>query len=127
MICPCCGVCVSSGEKYCGGCGSPLAWQCAACQTHNRAGRRFCFECGAAISAPHDRVTRPGSLTGVAERRVLTVLMADLVNSTSLGMRLDPEDLRGAVHAYHRTVADLADKYRGFIARYMGDGVLLYF
>jgi class 3 adenylate cyclase len=42
-------------------------------------------------------------------------------------MRLDPEDLRGAVHAYHRTVADLADKYRGFIARYMGDGVLLYF
>src|SRR5712692_1225953 len=62
-----------------------------------------------------------------AERRQLTVMFCDLVGSTELSARLDPEDLREVVAAYHRTVADVIRSFDGFVAKYMGDGVLVYF
>jgi len=62
-----------------------------------------------------------------AERRQLTVMFCDLVGSTALSSRLDPEDLRGIIGAYHRCVAETAEGFDGFVARYMGDGVLVYF
>jgi len=62
-----------------------------------------------------------------AERRQLTVMFCDLVGSTSLSARLDPEDLRGIIGAYHRCVAEIVEGFGGFVARYMGDGVLVYF
>jgi class 3 adenylate cyclase/predicted ATPase len=62
-----------------------------------------------------------------AERRQLTVMFCDLVGSTSLSARLDPEDLRGIIGAYHRCVTEIVEGFGGFVARYMGDGVLVYF
>src|SRR5258707_2582731 len=62
-----------------------------------------------------------------AERRQLTVMFCDLVGSTALSARLDPEDLREVVAAYHRAVADVVASFDGFVAKYMGDGVLAYF
>jgi len=62
-----------------------------------------------------------------AERRQLTVMFCDLVGSTALSARLDPEDLRGVIGAYHRGVTEIAEGFGGFVARYMGDGVLVYF
>jgi class 3 adenylate cyclase/predicted ATPase len=62
-----------------------------------------------------------------AERRQLTVMFADLVGSTALSTRLDPEDLREIISAYHRCCAGQIEKFGGFVARYMGDGVLAYF
>src|SRR5215471_15269560 len=62
-----------------------------------------------------------------AERRQLTVMFCDLVGSTALSARLDPEDLREVIAAYHRTVADIVRRFDGFVAKYMGDGVLVYF
>jgi class 3 adenylate cyclase/predicted ATPase len=62
-----------------------------------------------------------------AERRQLTVMFADLVASTALSTRLDPEDLREIIGAYHRCCAGQIEKFGGFVARYMGDGVLAYF
>ena len=62
-----------------------------------------------------------------AERRQLTVMFCDLVGSTPLSVRLDPEDLREIVGAYHRCVADTVGRFAGFVAKYMGDGVLIYF
>ena len=59
-----------------------------------------------------------------AERRQLTVMFCDLVGSTALSARLDPEDLRGIIGAYHRCVAETIAGFDGFVARYMGDGVL---
>jgi class 3 adenylate cyclase/predicted ATPase len=61
------------------------------------------------------------------ERRQLTVMFCDLVGSTALSARLDPEDLRGIIGAYHRCVTDVVEGCGGFVARYMGDGVLVYF
>src|SRR6202011_3623224 len=65
--------------------------------------------------------------TAVAERRQLTVMFCDLVGSTGLATCLDPEDLREIIGAYHRAVAETVPGFDGFVAKYMGDGVLIYF
>src|SRR5262249_44797269 len=62
-----------------------------------------------------------------AERRQLTVMFCDLVGSTPLSTRFDPDDLREIVGAYHRCVTDTVARFGGFVAKYMGDGVLIYF
>ena len=62
-----------------------------------------------------------------AERRQLTVMFCDLVGSTALSTRFDPEDLRELIGDYHRAVADTVGRFDGFVAKYMGDGVLIYF
>jgi class 3 adenylate cyclase/predicted ATPase len=67
------------------------------------------------------------SETTSAERRQLTVMFCDLVGSTALAARLDPEDLREVIGAYHKSVAEVVARFAGFIAKYMGDGVLVYF
>jgi class 3 adenylate cyclase len=68
-----------------------------------------------------------GSALSGAERRQLTVMFCDLVGSTELATRLDPEDLREVIAAYHRAVAGVVAGFDGFVAKYMGDGVLVYF
>src|ERR1700746_1840513 len=62
-----------------------------------------------------------------AERWQLTVMFCDLVGSTALSTRFDPEDLRELIGEYHRAVADTVGRFDGFVAKYMGDGVLIYF
>jgi class 3 adenylate cyclase len=71
--------------------------------------------------------TAPTKPQDFAERRQLTVLFCDLVGSTALSARLDPEDLRGIIGAYHRCCTELVERNGGFVAKYMGDGVLAYF
>ena len=68
-----------------------------------------------------------GTVGAEAERRQLTVMFCDLVGSTPLSQRFDPEDLREIVGAYHRCVTDTVGRFGGFVAKYMGDGVLVYF
>ncbi|MGY3530652.1 adenylate/guanylate cyclase domain-containing protein [Bradyrhizobium sp. USDA 4452] len=67
------------------------------------------------------------SVSDTAERRQLTVMFCDLVGSTALSTQLDPEDLRKIIGAYHRTCAAVVEQNGGFVAKYMGDGVLVYF
>jgi class 3 adenylate cyclase/predicted ATPase len=62
-----------------------------------------------------------------AERRQITVMFSDLVGSTALSTMMDPEDLREVVSAYHKCVADVVRRFGGFVAQYLGDGVLVYF
>lgn len=62
-----------------------------------------------------------------AERRQVTVMFSDLVGSTALSARMDPEDLREVISAYQKCVADTVQRFGGFVAKYMGDGVLIYF
>src|SRR5215471_2909643 len=63
----------------------------------------------------------------IAERRQVTVLFCDLVGSTALSARMDPEDLREVIAAYQKCVAEVVSRFNGFVARYIGDGVLVYF
>src|SRR5215471_19078628 len=67
------------------------------------------------------------SLLDAAERRQVTVMFSDLVGSTALSARMDPEDLREVISAYQRCVAETVGRFGGFVAKYMGDGVLVYF
>ncbi len=76
--------------------------------------------------------TEPAVGTGpksqdTAERRQVTVMFSDLVGSTALSVRMDPEDLREVISAYQTCVAETVRRFGGFVANYMGDGVLVYF
>ena len=90
------------------------------------------FRCPASRPQPH-RPGRASCLPGAlasrleAERRQLTVLFCDLVDSTALASQLDPEDLREVVRAYQDTCAKVIARFEGHIAQYLGDGLLVYF
>src|SRR6516164_2395366 len=90
--------------------------------------RRRLLDAIAALNTPEEPppTAAPASVRE-AERRHLTVMFCDLVGSTALSQRFDPEDLREVIDAYHRCVADTVDGFAGFVAKYMGDGVLVYF
>jgi class 3 adenylate cyclase len=91
------------------------------------------LECGQKLAATPAKpaITATASLAprteGSAERRQLTVMFVDLVGSTALSAGLDPEDMREIIGAYHRCCAEQITKAGGFVAKYMGDGVLAYF
>ena len=133
-ICPGCKAEIPDGSRFCPQCGAPQALNCAACGHVNAAGSRFCAQCGAKLgadapaaapaAAPPAPAPRAGSS---AERRQLTVMFCDLVGSTALSTRLDPEDLRDVIAAYHKCAAEWSTRFGGFVAKYMGDGVLVYF
>src|SRR5262249_41318624 len=72
------------------------------------------------VAATEGSVTAP-------ERRQLTVMFCDLVGSTALSAKLDPEELREVIAAYHRCVSESVRRFDGLVAKYMGDGVLVYF
>src|SRR5215510_9864553 len=127
MLCVRCGASVANDKKFCGDCGSPLPWQCSACGSGNPPDKRFCGDCGAPRGAKTNAATPVGVASPLPERRHLSVMFIDLVGSTELGERLDPEDLRKVIEAFHGAVKSLVIRFEGFIARYMGDGVLVYF
>jgi class 3 adenylate cyclase/predicted ATPase len=86
---------------------------------------RAAVETAAPAAASPARGPRP--LDAAAERRQLTVMFCDLVGSTALAARLDPEELREVIGAYHQCVAAAVRRFDGLVAKYMGDGVLVYF
>src|SRR5712671_411157 len=75
----------------------------------------------------NDNLATNKAAKDTAERRQVTVMFSDLVGSTALSARLDPEDLREVISAYQRCVANTVRHFGGFVARYMGDGVLIFF
>ncbi len=81
---------------------------------------------GAAPTLPQPALTEPKP-QDTAERRQVTVMFSDLVGSTALSARMDPEDLREVISAYQKCVAETVRRFDGFVAKYMGDGVLVYF
>ena len=115
MECPSCRAEVPEDRRFCTECGAPLPSPCPSCGCLNPLVSKFCGDCGAKL----------GPMS--AERRQLTVMFCDLVGSTALASRLDPEDLRDVIGAYHRCVAETVRRFDGFVAKYMGDGVLVYF
>jgi class 3 adenylate cyclase/predicted ATPase len=79
-----------------------------------------------APKSPQPALTEPRPLD-TAERRQVTVMFSDLVGSTALSARIDPEDLREVISAYQKCVAEAVQRFGGYVAKYMGDGVLVYF
>ena len=79
-----------------------------------------------AVASAASAATEPNP-KGTAERRQVTVMFSDLVGSTALGGRMDPEDFREVICAYQKCVTETVQRFGGFVAKYMGDGVLVYF
>ena len=77
--------------------------------------------------APKTVSTGEAKAQDTAERRQVTVMFSDLVGSTALSARMDPEDLREIISAYQRCVSETVRRFGGYVAKYMGDGVLVYF
>src|SRR5215471_10511720 len=130
MRCPSCMAENTGTRRFCHQCGSALPVPCPACGFENEAVARFCGGCGKPMeeaAAPSAPTATPVARTDSAERRQLTVMFCDLVGSTPLATRYDPEDLSEVIAAYHRSVAGVVTAFDGFVGRYMGDGVLVYF
>ena len=143
--CPRCQHVNPAEAQLCTVCAAPLAMRCPTCGQDTLPGEAFCQACATALPStmsspamspqdapavrPRARVApSPGALASPeAERRQLTVLFCDLVDSTTLAGHLDPEDLREVVRAYHQTCAAVMHQYDGYLAQYLGDGVLVYF
>jgi class 3 adenylate cyclase/predicted ATPase len=122
MRCHACGTENEDGRKFCGECGAPLAVVCASCGTRNSPGAKFCGECGATLgtSAP----ARPQAPEPVAERRLVSVLFADLVGFTTVSEARDPEDVRELLSRYFDTCRTLIARYGGTVEKFIGDAVM---
>jgi class 3 adenylate cyclase len=84
-------------------------------------------ELSGSVQSPPQPVKSEPKPHDTAERRQVTVMFSDLVGSTALSARMDPEDLREVISAYQKCVAETVQHFGGFVAKYMGDGVLVYF
>jgi class 3 adenylate cyclase len=114
----------STGSLCCVGCGAALPMVCRSCHYVNVIGARFCSGCGRQLdSLPGGQVTEHGP----AERRQISVVFCDLVNSSVLAARTDPEDFRDLLLAYQRRCTEVIARYEGHVAQYLGDGLLVYF
>src|SRR5215510_14318607 len=142
MRCARCGFENAKGLKFCTECGTRLQQSCPSCGFENTPQAKFCGECGTALtgqpstSSLRDQATAHGEpptpraavpRAAEAERRQLTVMFCDLVGSTALSARLDPEDYRAVVQHYHATCDTSIARYDGHVAQHLGDGLLVYF
>ena len=100
---------------------------CPACGTATPPAAKFCAQCGTSLSAAPRAPPALPSRAAEAERRQLTVMFVDLVGSTALAGRLDPEEMGGLLRAYQNAVAGEVVRFEGYVAKFMGDGVLAYF
>jgi len=118
----------AASRRFCAECGAPLPLPYPDCGFENEPTAKFCGGCGKPLGGTAAAIP-PAAPPRVdtAERRQLTVMFCDLVGSTALASRLDPEDLREVIGAYHHCVAETISRFDGFVAKYMGDGVLAYF
>src|SRR5947207_1434366 len=122
-MCSHCGVENAAGRKFCGGCGAPLAVGCPACGAANEPGMRFCGDCGSALAADAAGAA-PAAPAKAAERRLVSVLFADLVGFTSLAESRDPEEVRELLSRYFDTCRRLIGIYGGTVEKFIGDAFM---
>ena len=120
--CAACGTDNVAGRKFCGGCGAPLARSCPSCGSANEPGMRFCGECGSALDEAAPTRQQPAAAT--AERRLVSVLFADLVGFTPLSESRDPEEVRELLSRYFDVCRRLIEIYGGTVEKFIGDAVM---
>jgi class 3 adenylate cyclase/tetratricopeptide (TPR) repeat protein len=130
MRCPSCNAENRADAKFCGECGSPFGISCPACGAGNEAGRKFCYECGAALAAAP--TTEPAAAPAPApareepasERRLVSVVFADLVGFTGLSETRDSEEVRELLSRYFELARTLIARYGGTVEKFIGDAVM---
>ena len=133
VTCSTCGSANEAGRKFCGECGTRLAVACPACGAGNAPTARFCGECGTALPAATGAATAgPGTaptgpvpnLSPIAERRLVSVLFADLVGFTTLSEGRDPELVRELLSRYFDLARDVVERHGGMVEKFIGDAVM---
>jgi ribosomal protein L40E len=134
MKCPECEHQNPERAKFCNNCGQKLNGICFQCGTQNAEEANFCSECGHKLlttaiprspeSIPEESKKAVQKTTREAERRQLTILFCDLVDSTPLSEALDAEDYRKVILDYQQVAEKEISKYGGHVAQYLGDGLL---
>jgi class 3 adenylate cyclase len=129
MTCPSCGTENEAGRKFCGECGTALAVACASCGTANPPGVKFCGECGASLTSETVGPAEPEPALApaqapAAERRLVSVLFADLVGFTSASEKRDAEETRDLLSRYFDTCRRLIELYGGTVEKFIGDAVM---
>ncbi len=137
MRCPSCGFENPEVMKFCVKCATPLSPHCPQCGFENPPGSVFCGQCATLLTGqtPSPKLSQKDrqldnqdhKATPEAERRQLTVMFCDLVGSTPLAEQLDPEELREVIRSYQEVCAEVIDRFDGYIGKYLGDGLLVYF
>jgi class 3 adenylate cyclase/tetratricopeptide (TPR) repeat protein len=117
------------GARFCSACGVGLERICVGCGHSSGAGAQFCSACGRSLAQGAAAVESSEPATGrlVGERRQLTVLFCDIVGSTELAARLDPEEWHAISAGYQRCGAEAVERFGGYVAKFQGDGFLTYF
>jgi class 3 adenylate cyclase len=117
-VCTACGAETDAGARFCPSCGQALVEPCPSCGAETRVGAQFCAACG-------HRLDRAGATE--EERKLVTVLFADLTGSTALGERLDPERLRALLSDYFAATASVIESWGGVVEKFIGDAVMSVF
>ena len=126
MNCPSCGTENREGRKFCSRCGGTLAVACSSCGAANEPDDAFCGACGTALDAatPAAAPPQPAALGPAAERRLVSVLFADLVGFTTLSESRDSEEVRELLSRYFDTSRRLIELYGGTVEKFIGDAVM---
>jgi class 3 adenylate cyclase/predicted ATPase len=125
MICPNCGAESPAGRKFCDTCGQPLAAPCPNCGASNRPGAGFCGECGTSLQGEPSTARGDSTpLSPVAERRLVSVLFADLVGFTPFSEEQDAEEVREFLGRYFDIGREIVGRYGGVVEKFIGDAVM---
>ena len=125
MICGACGAENRAGSRFCDNCGAGLATTCPSCGEPNRADARFCASCGHALVADAAPArTESAAPTAEAERRLVTVLFTDLVGFTTIAEDRDPEAVRELLSSYFDTATRIVEVHGGIVEKFIGDAVM---
>jgi class 3 adenylate cyclase/tetratricopeptide (TPR) repeat protein len=131
VICSNCGTTNSAGRLFCGECGSPLAVTCSNCGAANEPGVKFCGRCGSPLTADARPTVgkaapspAPPQATPSSERRLVSVLFADLVGFTTLSESRDPEEVRDLLTRYFDVARRFVGLYGGTVEKFIGDAVM---
>ena len=140
MRCPSCDFENPETTKFCIECGAAFERRCPKCEFGNLPHAKFCGRCGAPLTEAITPLISSGLIesvgvsgdaqqrrSGGGERRHLSVLFCDLVGSTAIAAQLDPEEWRETIAGYHRAAAAAITRFDGYVAKYLGDGVMAYF
>ncbi|CAN5486007.1 adenylate/guanylate cyclase domain-containing protein [soil metagenome] len=126
MLCPECGADNRSGRKFCLQCGTALQLACPSCGTSNEPSAMFCGECGSSLGATPPLEVRPSEhpATSQQERRLVSVLFADLVGFTTLSESRDAEEVRDLLTRYFDDCRSVITRYGGVVEKFIGDAVM---
>ena len=126
VVCPSCGARNDPSQRFCGSCGANLERLCPSCGAINPVGFAFCGSCGASLGQGPPP-TRTEAETPREERRLATVVFADLSGFTSLSEQMDPEDVKGLAHELAGKMGDEVVRFGGTVMSVMGDAVMAVF